>query len=673
MTQLRAFIIGSTVVAAIVEGYLATIYVSGVFSIAVAGFLVMLFAGARWRRVAMPVVMASLYLTPGLFLLTIGDEGFGLDVIWFLPLLGLILSDRPWQWSLPERWRWPLITWSALVALVWPIVMLRELDFSPWIVYLNRVSNTSDGTPPLFVAQNITYFAVGHNTGILLIDALFRWYRSDRERFRREALAPMAVAAAVAAAVAIYQGFVDLTFLNRGFWAYMIRASGTLADPNKLGSVAAFWVAGCIVLLRRRRQPWRMLLTAGAIALGAATVWVSGSRTGLAAVIVGLAIALFEGARSWRANRAAVDPRKIAIGAAGALALALVLAAVLQNASTHTIVQRGTLGYLPFIGDRGIAASANELLWERFGYGPAAIQMISEYPIEGVGIGTFHPLSHDFGILRGYALAPDNAQMWLRHNLAEFGLLGSLPMLWWCVVLLGVMFTRPAGDRLSFGILRGTLIGFGVASTFGMPTQANAIAMTFWVFVFWLWTEAAPVTAAQAPAANKPLPTPLIAAGAAIVLLHAGMTAMHAFGDLRPANRAERWNWYYRHGYHTNETDKTGTDLEPDPGGQSVGRRLTMKDSLAVIPVKGKALKFVAWIDHPDADVRPVHARVWADSNLVFEGDLRREPLMLTIPATPGKSHLRLETSIDRTWRPSDHGSRDRRELGLSIRDWVWE
>ena len=55
-----------------------------------------------------------------------------------------------------------------------------------------------------------------------------------------------------------------------------------------------------------------------------------------------------------------------------------------------------------------------------------------------------------------------------------------------------------------------------------------------------------------------------------------------------------------------------------------------------------------------------------------FEGDLR-DPLFLDIPATPGKTHMILETAVDRTFRPSDSGSSDRRDLGLSIRDWVWE
>jgi hypothetical protein len=95
---------------------------------------------------------------------------------------------------------------------------------------------------------------------------------------------------------------------------------------------------------------------------------------------------------------------------------------------------------------------------------------------------------------------------------------------------------------------------------------------------------------------------------------------------------------------------------------------------VAVIRVKGKVLKFVAWVDHPDKGVRPAHTQVWADSKLVYEGDLR-DPLFLDIPATPGKTHMILETetAVDRTFRPSDSGSSDRRDLGLSIRDWVWE
>ena len=352
-----------------------------------------------------------------------------------------------------------------------------------------------------------------------------------------------------------------------------------------------------------------------------------------------------------------------------ALVLGMALILVLQKASTHTVIQRGTWGYIPIYGDKGIKNSVNELLWERFGYGPAAIEMIKEHPIDGVGVGTFHALTHDFGKLRGYSLATDNAQSWFRHVLAEFGLVGSIPMLWWCAVLAMLMCSRSGGDRLSFGMLRGVIAGFGVASLFGMPAQSAAITVTFWVFAFWLWSEATAVQAVPKKGLNWS--RGLLVAAAALITVHIGMTTVDAFGDLRPRNRAQRWDWYYRYGFHTNDND--GADREPDPGGNPIARRWTMKDSLAVIPVKGKVLKFVAWIDHPDSDAKPVHTRVWADSKLVFEGDLKRTPLMLDIPATPGKSHMLIETAIDRTWRPSDSGSRDTRDLGLSIRDWVWQ
>jgi len=678
---IRAVVVLSTVAAALLEAYLATEYAPHVLWIAIAGFALFLFAGARLRGGALPLLMAALYLMPAIFLVWNGGEDFSLDIIWILPLLGLTLSGPgALQWSLPARWRWPLITWAMVVAIAWPIVFLREADFAPWILPLERVSNTSIGIGPWQVGLNIVYFAIGHNVGILFIDALCRWYASERDRFRREVLAPMAAAAAVACVVAFYQGFVDLGFLNRPFWTYMIRASGTLADPNKLGAVTAFWTIGAVVFARRMARPWSTVVTVTALMLGIGAVWLCGSRTGLAAVVVSVAIAAVEGIRHWRSTRSStrIDTRRVIVMGAGLLVMAIALVALLQNASTHTVIARGTWTYIPFYGDKSVSESINELLWERNGYGPAAIEMIKEHPIDGIGVGTFHALVIDYGKTVGYSITTDNAQSWLRHIIAEFGLVGSIPMLWWCVVLVMMLFAKQStGDRLSLGMLRGVLIGFAVASIFGMPAQSIAIVVTFWVFVFWFFSESAfaqvastfalRATADRSADRQHGWSRPLMIAAAILVGVHAGATVVDAFGDLRPRERAQRWGWFYRYGFVQPD------DVEKDPGGNPVGRRWTMKQSLAVIPVKGRVLKFVGWIDHPDADVKPVHVKVWADSTLVYEGDLRRSPLFLDIPAAPGKKYLVLETSIDRLWRPSDSGGGDRRELGLSIRDWVWE
>ena len=50
----------------------------------------------------------------------------------------------------------------------------------------------------------------------------------------------------------------------------------------------------------------------------------------------------------------------------------------------------------------------------------------------------------------------------------------------------------PAAIACRLGMLRGVLIGFCIASLFGMPAQSIAIVMTFWVFVFWFLSNSTP-------------------------------------------------------------------------------------------------------------------------------------------------------------------------------------
>ena len=367
----RVIVVASTVLAAFAEAYLATAYwPRQTIWLTTASLVVMAVIGSRVRSVALPAVLSMPYVMPALLLVWRGNENSSLDFFWMMPLLGLVLSGPgALGWSLPARWQWPLVTWAAIVAISWPIVFLRETDFALWVLPLN-VSNTSVGRSPSEVNQNVTYFAVAHMLGILWIDALCRWYTSDRERFVREVIYPLAATAAIGGMVAIYQGFVDLSFLNRGFWTYMLRAAGTHGDPNKLGAIAAFWAIGTVVMARRFPSPWATAISAASIVIGVSAVWVSGSRTGLAAIGVSLMVAAYEAIRATR-----FDARRLATVGISATVLAVVVVIALQSASTHTIVQRGTLGYLPFFGDRGIANSVNELLWERNGYGPAAIEM----------------------------------------------------------------------------------------------------------------------------------------------------------------------------------------------------------------------------------------------------------------------------------------------------------
>src|SRR6185503_19938030 len=229
---------------------------------------------------------------------------------------------------------------------------------------------------------------------------------------------------------------------------------------------------------------------------------------------------------------APINVRKAAIVGVVAIAMAIAMVAILQRAHTHTVGERGFWFYLPFFGDKTIAQSLNEVLWERFGYGPAAIEMIKEHPIDGIGVGVFHSQSTDFSNVAGHPVkAADNAQMWLRHQFAELGLLGSIPLIWWCWVMFRMLFLQPAaGDQLSAGLLRGVLIGFFIASLFGMPSQSIAIVITFWVFAFWL-LQASGLAGQQASGLagrQQGWSKTIVIATAALIAVHAGATTIDA-------------------------------------------------------------------------------------------------------------------------------------------------
>ena len=244
----RALVIASTVLAAFAQTYVATFYwPPQTIWIASASVIVLAIAGHRLRAVALPAVLASIYFMPAFLYVTRGGETFVLDFLWQMPLVGLTLSGPGAErWSLPDKWQWPLVTWAMIVSITWPLIFLREVDFNLSLLSAN-VSNTSAGIPPSYVNEYVTYLAVAHNLGILWVDALCRWYRHDRHRFVREVVYPLAITATISSLVAIYQGFVDLTFLNRGFWTHMLRAAGTHGDPNKLGTIAALWTIGIVV------------------------------------------------------------------------------------------------------------------------------------------------------------------------------------------------------------------------------------------------------------------------------------------------------------------------------------------------------------------------------------------------------------------------------------------
>ena len=627
-------------------------------SVLVGAFL----AARRFQMVAVRVVLVLTYVTPGLLTIGLGEFRSWDLTPWFAGLLGVMMATSdPTRWHLPELWRGPLASWGLVIALSWPVIWWREFDFAPALVRTASLANNAVGVPPGTAVIWLLSVVLTHCVGLLWFDWLFAAFqRTCINRFQRVVIVPLAVGWIVSMLVAVYQSLVDPSFVNAGHWAVLKRSSGMLMDANPFGMMSALWGAiGVAMLLGRRSRrdetDWVTEATVGLVGLVLAVswygLWVSGSRS---ALIAGLVVLFF--VARWAVREASLSNR------GRRLTLALVAAGLMGGifvATQSSMVgpwQR-LLPMLPSASWESVTALLAET-WKRNGYGAAATQMIAENPLVGVGVGTFNVISPDVADSLGYGrVSPDNAQNWFRHQLAEFRLLGSLGWMIWVWMFLRLLFNGRLGETAGppAYMVRGALVALGAASLVGMPTQNPAVAFTFWTLAFWyvfLVGNAMPVLS---PRIN---PRVFWVGVWMLALTYVGGVGYVSGTELRVPFRAQKAGWDYSYGFY-----------DPELDGAEGSFRWTSERAAAVVPVAEDLIELSVWTHHPDVALDPVKLKVWLDGELVLES-LRTdgESVGRTLRRPTGQDSVVIETWVSRTWKPSDYGQDDSRELGAGVR-----
>jgi hypothetical protein len=647
----RIVVLASTVLAAGGYAWLtAPVLPAGVLA-AAAGLLAATFALAR---VAAPIgllpLLLSAYLGPGLLRAAFGTADYHLILVWLAMLAGPVLALSPWRgWHLPALLRILVAGWALVIALTWPIVALREIDFS---VVAARTLDTGNGLragPPWHAAAWVTTVALGQMLGLLWLDLLWLRYGGSRlAQAARQVAAPLAVSAAVGAAAGLYQTSVDLQWMNAGDWPSLGRAAGLMLDANSFGMSAAVWTAMASV---GWWQGGRSRLAAFAVTgLLLAGMWTSGSRTALLTLVAGLAgvvVAALRRLGPWQA-------RLVPVGVLVTLAaLVLVLSVAPRTASRSSPLAR-VLDTLPAADRPSLERFAVEM-WERDGYGVAAASALAEFPVSGVGVGAFNMLASDYAFAaRGAAIQPDNAQNWWRHQLVELGAAGGLTSVLFSLVLIGLMWRARArpGHESATTVVKSVLAGIGLAACLGVPTQHPALWLTFVTLVFFLLALVSPWPFLDVRTA---VARPAWTAVWGVAVLCAALQWQAADGPLRVAVRAQRFGFPYAYGFSA-----------PLPASGFDQLRWTGRRAVAVLPVQARRLELQMWALHPDIAAAPVRVRVTAGAQVVADEDLRdQKPIVRVVEAPPGARLLPLDIEVSRTFgggRGLRVGARWRRE-----------
>src|SRR3954449_9640102 len=96
-----------------------------------AAFVVAAAISVAYDELCAAIVLAFAYVVPALILVVHGNLLLYYGHVWSAALLGAMLPKSVrGGWSIPRRWVVPLVLWALTIALTWPIVALRELDFT---------------------------------------------------------------------------------------------------------------------------------------------------------------------------------------------------------------------------------------------------------------------------------------------------------------------------------------------------------------------------------------------------------------------------------------------------------------------------------------------------------------------------------------------------------------
>jgi hypothetical protein len=571
-----------------------------------------------------PLVLA--YTAPVVLMLSADSLDYNLIVVWLALLAGPIFAGSDWRrWHTPAWWTIALAAWAVILALTWPVIALREIDFSLIAAGTLNTPNGLFAPAPPMSAASIVLTALGQLLGLLWID--FLWARFGVARLpqaERFILLPMAVSGAIASVVGLWQKWVDITWLSVNPWSDLGRAAGTMLDGNSFGTAAAIWASLTLALTWRLGWP----IAAGAVvtALLAAGMWASGSRTALLVLMVGigsLAVAVVPGSRR----------RDGRFGPIVILAATIVVLLVfgLRSSDPNNPLARLMEGMPSETG--GLATTAHHL-WERGGYASVAARMVADYPWTGIGVGTFPLLAPEVGVATLAISVPgDNAQNWWRHQIAELGLLGALPAVALSIGILSMLVagTPVATYRGAVTVIRGTVLGVGLASLVGVGTQHPALFLTFVTIVFWLGVLLG------APAREDPPRATWWGVTIIAVVVAAGQ-AVSAFGDLRVPHRAATYGFAYGYGF-----------TEPQPDAAPGPVRFTRRHAVGVIAAEHAYFHVTLIAPHATADV-PVTVKLWRGRDLIVDQRVTGpERIVRFVAVPPGAKWLMVELDVSPT------------------------
>jgi O-antigen ligase len=531
---------------------------------------------------------------------------------------------------------------SVFLALLRNNFLLSEIFFlklkDHWNIFLSRPSSdVASFRNFLYLTEGMLFFYITTD----LLDSSGKIRKTAKIIF---------YSAAIVSILGIIQYAFRFHLLD--FWIKenpeIVRINSTFSDPNSLGTYLAtlFSFATFAYFSSFSKQNIRHFLLLGVISLA---LIFTASRAGLGAAF--LVLFLLPPACKWFRIDVTGRPRgptvwlaKYGAHVAICVVAGLVLLALIinyQNPTPGSLFQVALFTFNPQL-------TLDEVLKGRITFWKTALEVFSNYPIFGCGPGELVNALH----YRPYfATQPENAHNNFLQILAETGTVGFL---FFFVILvqgarLAIRKLRSAdiGDfPLLFGLFGGW-IAFLLTCLTGHPLLLLKLQLLFWIFLGILSTH------------KKE--SDLFRNRFIFIVLTAAILLLGAFQIRSVLHSRSISN--YEYGYHIWEKDEQGNLF-----------RWTQDAAISELEVRGEVLTLYLRQLNPEFLKKPSYVKLFLNDKLLdtlhFSDSNWRE-VKYFIPPFVNGSYATLRIEPESSFVP--HVGPDKRELGIAVRNFVWE
>ncbi len=597
--------------------------------------------------------------------------------VFYAYVLGFLIhrATRPARLERANPLFLPILGASSVIFLSALITLWRYTNFFPLFMTsiqelaVNVLDVSSGEAIRRVVFDSLNYLA-GFIWFIVIINIL-----KARDTIQK-AVFYLASATILSFVFGFYQAFRDIKLGNTGFFVDLNRVNALFTDPNSLGVYIALTVPVFFASVFSAKKSMKAVMLLAALGGIGLTPYV-GSRSGFLGLISSsvffILFALIAVTGRRRDRRLLEKKRLIFIFSS---VFILIFVAYWVGVSKKGPLYKRLTKNVDSVSRsswKDDILRGRQLLW------PSALHMIKDFPVSGVGVGSFtcelpnvykkynivpiapfsfyaHTSSHD--------LLVDTSGNFYLHVASELGLIGLFFFLWIFIgILKQIHRSHFGGSReselfhLNAGVSSG-LVAMFVIFLFGAHTLSFEIQLTFWLLVGILYSMSPTRRPVEA------IKTPLKIMIGLFIVIFASIHIWNSFYTLSIPERTERFGLLQEFGlYQVEKMD-----------GQEF--RWTGKTAGVTVNVIRPFLTIPVIASHPDIQGDPVQVKIFDLSpqtmrKTLLGGIVLRDRLWHEFRYDLSHefgSNIILFFEVSRTWRPSDVlGTSDSRALGIGV------